>query len=670
VNKTGPDRKNFYITTAIDYVNAVPHIGTAYEKIGADVLARFKRLDGWNVRFLMGNDEHSLNVKKAAESEGMDPLSYCDRMDGEFRAVWRKLQISFDDFIRTTEARHVRAVQKLLQAMYDRGDIYRAEYEGWYCNSCEAFLKEKDLVDGKCPNHQREPEWIAEKNYFFALSKYRDRLLDHIRKHPEFIMPEIRRNEIVSLLKEGLEDISISRATRDWGIPFTFDPDHMIYVWIDALINYVSAVGYATDQDLFDEWWPADVHVIGKDITRFHCVIWPSMLLSAGLELPNTVFGHGFVYQKGQRMSKTLGNIVDPLDVVDRFGPDPLRFYLMRDGSWGRDSDFTWEHFIRRYNTDLANDLGNLLSRTTGMVSRYQNDTVLPPEPSGEADRELEEVCLKESARYVHRFNEFDDDLETHNIITGIWNIVHTANRYVDSQAAWVLHREGKSGRIATILYHLVETLRMLGILLSPFMPDTSRKIWHQLGLEELTGIEEESTDSLKSWGLYPAGTRISPGKALFPKIDAASDVKSPTGEIREKTVKPDPERKEKKMAEEKESQEEIVESKENFIDFSEFQRIDLRTATVVRAEKVPETDRLISMEIQLGDETRTIVAGIGEQYTPEEVTGKDVVVVTNLQPRRIRGIESQGMILAAEDGRDLGLLTVDRKMKSGLKIS
>ena len=632
--------KQFYITTAIDYVNSRPHIGTAYEKIGADCIARFKRMDGYDVHFLMGNDEHSINVKKAAMDQDLDPQAYCDRMAEHFQRIWKKLDISYDDFIRTTESRHIASVQNLFSTIYEKGDIYKDSYEGYYCESCEAFLQEKDLVDGNCPNHGKKPKWIEEENYFFALSKYGDKLLKHIDSNPHFILPEIRRNEIVNVIKGGLADISVSRSSFDWGIPLPIDASHVVYVWFDALINYISAVGYGYDEDLFSHNWPADVHVIGKDITRFHCVIWPAMLMSAGVPLPKTVFGHGFVYLKGAKMSKSVGHVVEPLDIVDTYGADPLRYYLLREGSFGRDGDFTWENFIDRYNNDLANDLGNLLNRTLNMIMRYQDGTVFAPSEGEPVDEQLKTICIEALPNIRNAFSGTSDDIEFHHALTRIWDIIHSANKYIDETAPWNLSKAGKTGRLATVMYSTVESLRITALLLAPFIPSTALKIWNQLGLEKNTPFRSQTFKEIASWGLFPVGIKVRLSDPLFPKIERRREEKR-----------------------------EMEKAEEQHIEFDEFQKMDLRIAEILSAERVEGTSKLHKMEIDIGEERRQIVAGIAEHYSPEELIGKKVVVVANLKPATIRGVESRGMLLAAEQGNTITLVTLDRDVSAGAKV-
>jgi len=511
-------QKQFYLTTAIDYVNSLPHIGTAYEKIGADTLARFLRMDGYEVHFQMGNDEHSTNVQKAAVEKGMAPKAYCDEMKGHFTAIWKKLEISYDDFIQTSDPRHHQASRKLFEVIFKTGDIFEGEYEGWYCESCEAFYTEKDLVNGECPNHKQKPKWLKEKNFFFRLSKFRDRLLDHISKHPEFILPEIRRNEILSLLKQGLEDISVSRSGFDWGIPVPQDPSHVIYVWFDALINYLTAVGYGLDGEKFKKWWPAQLHIIGKDITRFHCVIWPAMLMSAGLPLPETVFGHGFVYLKGEKMSKTLGNVVTPMDVIDRFGADPLRYYLLRGSSFGADGNFTWDDFITRYNSDLANDLGNLLSRTLGMAKKYFEGRVEKGEET-DAYHLLIEKAKETEVKIRKAFDYRQGDLEFHSALAALWDFMGVCDKYVDSTAPWTLKKNNQEARLRQVLFNLVNCLRLIGMWLFPFMPATSERIYSQLNLTLPKTFEEGS-----GWEGLSSPHPLGDSSPLFPRIEVKTE--------------------------------------------------------------------------------------------------------------------------------------------------
>ncbi len=466
----------FFLTTAIDYVNSRPHLGTAYEKIIADVIARYKRLCGIDTYFLMGNDEHSQNVFKKASDEGLSPLAYCDQMEREFRDTWRQLDISFDDFIRTTEARHRTGVTDLARRIYDAGDIYDGLYEGWYCVGCEAFKQEKDLVDGKCPLHLTTPQWIKEKNYFFRLSKYQQPILDHFAAHPEFLQPDFRRNEILRLVEGGLEDISVSRAGQSWGIPLPFDSSSVAYVWFDALINYASAVGLGSDRAKFERWWPADLHIIGKDITRFHTVIWPAMLMSAGVALPRAVFGHGFMTFNGQRMSKTLGTVVDPSEAVSRFGPDPLRLYVTKEITFGSDGDFSWERYDERYNVDLANNLGNLVSRVTAMAHRYCQGRLMPSRVGAGPLAGLGEQVAEE---YRHSM----DALAPHAAVAAVYRLVDATNEFIASTAPWSLAKDPASAdRLAQVLFDSAEAIRLVGVLLTPVMPASSAEILRRVG--------------------------------------------------------------------------------------------------------------------------------------------------------------------------------------------
>lgn len=505
--------KKFYITTAIDYVNSVPHLGTAYEKIGADVIARYKRMQGCDVFFLMGTDEHSLNVERQAKLNNLSAQDYCDKMVMKFKDVWGKLNISFNDFIRTTEKRHINAVQNIIKIIYDNGDIYKGKYQGWYCVSCEAFLKEKDLVEKKCPVHNKEPQRIEEENYFFKLSKYQEPLLSHLSKNPEFIKPEIRFNEIINVIKNGLEDISITRSSIGWGIPVPFDTNHVVYVWFDALINYISGAGYPEDRKRFDNYWPCDLHVIGKDITRFHCIIWPAMLMSAGIELPRHIWGHGFVYLGSEKMSKSLGTAVDPLDAADKYGTDAIRYFLMREVPFDRDGEFTWEKFSARYQSDLADDLGNLVHRVLSMVYRYNNGIIYKKE-SAAADADVDLIdTVKNSV------SEYQKNMEQYYLsqaVVNIWGIISRANRYVEESSPWVLNKQKNIDRLNNVLYNLAESLRIISIILKPFMPKTAEDIWQQIGAPG--DFKKQNIGESAVWGGIPDNFKIGEPKALFPK--------------------------------------------------------------------------------------------------------------------------------------------------------
>ncbi len=648
----------YYITTAVDYVNSAPHVGTAYEKISADVFARFHRLAGDDVYFQMGNDEHSLNVERAARAKGMDPKAYCDDMEKVFRGIWGKLDVSFDRFVRTTDDDHVRGLTKLFQAMQE--DIYHGHYEGHYCESCEAFLLEKDLVDGNCATHRTKPAWIKEENYFFRLTKYRDRLLAHIEEHPEFIQPETRRNEILQLLKGGLSDISVSRAGTTWGVPLPMDESQVIYVWVDALTNYITGAGYGTDEARFAKLWPADLHLIGKDITRFHCVIWPAMLMSAGIALPKTVYGHGFVYFKGQRLSKSRGVTVDPLEAADMFGPSALRYFLMREGTYGRDVDFTWEQFRARYDSELANDLGNLVSRAIAMVEKFLGGRV--PNLAASSKGYLRLVADDIHAAVIRDMTAY----APHSALARIWELVRRANSYIEEAKPWVLARED-SAKLAQTLFDVVEAIRQVAVLTWPVMPTKCDEILARLGVTLTPGAVP--LEDLLSWGHgWPETIEMRVGAPpVFPKYSDADlaakfDVVgagSPAGTsgaagapgaapASGKTAKA-----------------------ARTISFQEFQSLDLRIARVVEASKVEGAAKLLKLSVDLGGgDVRQIVAGVAAGYAPEALVGKTIVVVANLEPAKIRGIESQGMLLAAVSDKTIALLGPDKELPAGTKVS
>lgn len=662
-------RKKIYITTAIDYVNNLPHIGHAYEKIGADVLARWYRLNGYDVHFQIGSDEHSINVKKAADEAGRNPKEYCDGMRKKFERTWRRLGVSYDGFIQTTDPHHERGVQALFKKIMESGDIYRAHYKGWYCESCEAYLTDKDLADGLCPSHKSRPKWLSEENYFFALSKYRDRLLKHIKNNPEFVLPDVRRNEILSLLMEGLQDISISRSSAEWGVPLPDDPSQVVYVWVDALTNYITAVGFGWDEERFKKWWPADVHVIGKDIIRFHCVIWPAMLMSAGIGLPKTIFAHGFVSLKGEKMSKTLGNIVSPMDVIDRVGGDPLRYYLMREGAFGRDRDFTWEHFIERYNGDLANGIGNLVSRTIGMAARYQKGAIRPV-------KEFDSKCelAKATDALPKTVSEMLDhstgEVEFHRALASIWETIAAADRHINEHRPWEMAKEGKSEDINRVLWETASCLRVVAILLSPFIPETAARIWHAMGLSALGELSKQSfDDARKRWGALKSAIETKPGESLFPRIEA-----KPEGEKKAHVRgAPSPSHQGNNSSgtniSSKEEKMEPSERIKDVIDMTDFTKIDLRIAQITSAEPVEGADKLLKLVVDMGGESRQLVAGIAKHYEPSELVGKKIAVVANLKPARLMGVESQGMLLAASDDKTISILTPLRDVATGSKI-
>ena len=643
----------FYITTAIDYANDLPHVGTAYEKVCADVIARFKRLMGCDVRFQMGNDEHSINVRREAIKAGLDTATYCERMGEAFEQAWRALDISYDVFLRTSEERHQRAVQRLFMEIYDSGDIYKGTYDGWYCESCEAFLRDSDLVDGKCPTHMREPSWIKEENYFFALSKYEGRLRQHIEAHPEFIRPESRRNEILSLIDRGLEDISVSRSSFDWGIPVPVDSTHVVYVWVDALINYISGLGYGDDGALLDPYWPADLHLIGKDITRFHCAVWPAMLMSADMALPKTVFGHGFVSLEGRKMSKSSGHVVPPQEVVDQFGADALRYFLMREVSFGQDGDFSWERFYERYNADLANDLGNLVSRTATMVHRY-SDGMVPSISDASYGQPLRDKALE----IVGRVRRAVDDLALNAAFDAIWELVREANRFVETKAPWELAKvPSKAGELGAVLYSLLETIRYLAVLLSPAMPAKCEEIWSLLG--QKGHASDPRWGELEHWGALRAGTSIRKGAPLFPRTDrtrrAGAGDRKPSVEVEKPRTESRASSRGEALAP---------------IDIEEFRRVDLRVARIEAAERIKGADKLLRLTVNLGEDRRQLVVGVAEHYTPEELIGRRIVVVANLKPATIRGIRSEGMLLAAQEEGTLRLVMVDGEIGVGAKVS
>lgn len=650
----------YFLTTAIDYVNSRPHLGTAYEKITADVIARYRRLAGYDTYFLMGNDEHSQNVFKRAQEQGKDPLAYCDEMEQVFRDVWTRLDVSYDDFIRTTDRRrHYPAVQRMAEACKANGDVYEGAYEGWYCVGCEAFKPEKDLVDGNCPIHQTKPEWIREKNWFFRLSKYQQPLLTHYAQHPSFIEPEVRRNEILRLVEGGLEDISMSRAGQSWGIPLTFDPASVVYVWFDALINYAAAAGYGWDEARFQQWWPANLHIVGKDITRFHCVIWPAMLMSAGLPLPGQVFGHGWVYFKGERMSKSLGNIVDPLAAADRFGPDPLRLYLAKEIPYGGDGDFTWERFEEKYNADLANNLGNLVNRVASMSERYQQGRVRAVGGGALAGIAAESVAAYRAAMDVHALHEG---------AAAAFRLVSAANNFIAETQPWALAKDpAQAERLNGVLADIAEAVRIAATLLAPIMPGSATEILRRLGDDRPLG--ERRLDAETGWRTSGDKQILNAG-ALWPRIEADNKGAINVTDANQTPPAAAPAAPAAPAATPAATPAAPAPAAPAHITIDDFMKVDLRVARVLEAERMPKSQRLLKLKVDAGEaEPRTILAGIAESYEPEALVGKSIVIVANLAPRKMMGLESNGMVLAASPDEGKAIVLNSEPAPPGTRV-
>jgi len=647
--------KVFYITTPIYYPSDKLHIGHALTTTMADTLARYKKLQGYDVFFLTGSDEHGQKIERRAKEAGLTPLEFVDRIVASFKQLWKDLNIEYSDFIRTSEERHQKVVQALFKKIYDQGDIYKSEYEGWYCTPCETFWTERQLKDGMCPDCGRPVELLKEESYFFKMSKYADRLVEYIETHPDFIQPVTRRNEMLAFIKQGLEDLCISRTTFNWGIPVPIDEKHVIYVWFDALTNYISALGYGTEDDsLFKKYWPHAVHLVGKDIMRFHTIIWPTILMAAGIELPKKVFGHGWLLVDGSKMSKSKGNVVDPLVLINQYGADAIRYFLLREMPYGSDGYYSEDALILRINTDLANDYGNLLSRTTSMLNKFCQGIIPEPGQAEPIDEELK-VIAKELPKQV---DEALNNFEFSAALSHIWKLINKANKYIEETAPWALAKDpAKEKRLHTVMYNLVEAIRISTIYISPFMPNTPAKVWTQLGLSDHP--EVLTWESVLNWGGTPTGIKINRGEPIFPRIEEKKEV------VAEATAKQEEEKKVEEVKKEEPANEELA----NVITIDDFAKVQLRVAEVIEAKKVEKADKLLELKVKIGEEERTIVAGIALHYTPEEMVGKKIVVVYNLKPAKLRGITSQGMLLAASEGDKLGVLTLDRDVPSGAKV-
>lgn len=659
------EKKKFYMTTAIAYTSKVPHIGNTYEAVVSDAIARFKRMTGYDVYFLTGTDEHGQKIQQQAIEDGLTPKQHVDKIAGEIRRIWDFMNVSYDQFIRTTDKEHIETVQKIFKKLYDKGDIYKSSYEGWYCTPCESFYTETQLAEGKCPDCGRDVQKASEEAYFFRLSKYADRLVKHIEENPNFIWPEARKNEMINnFIKPGLQDLCVSRTSFNWGVPVSFDEKHVVYVWIDALSNYITALGYNPDGEsgeLFKKYWPADVHIIGKDIVRFHTIYWPIILMALDVELPKQVYGHPWLLQGKDKMSKSRGNVIYAEDLVRYFGLDAVRYYLLKEMPFAQDGNITYEHMIGKINSDLANNLGNLVNRTITMVQKYFDGVIPAPTAKETIDEELISMALETPGKVEEKMDEYRVAEALDEIIT----LLKRSNKYIDETQPWVLAKdEASKERLGTVLYNLLESIRISSVLLVPFIPDTAVEIQRQ------TNIDKTSWDSLKSFDGTVVGSKVNDAKPLFARIDEQKKLAEIQAEHEVTAPVEQPKVEEKKEKKKEQPKKEEPAANDGFITIDDFAKVQLKVAKVLECERVEGAEKLLKLQLEVGTEKRQVVSGIAKHYTPEELIGKYVILVANLKPVKLRGIESNGMILAASDDSTLTLVTPMADIKSGADVS